>query len=107
MLNLYPANNRTQRLRPLLDQLEKHLRSLEVLKQNVNQAVFVPMTRAKLPDDVLLQLEMLKGAKTNRTVFALRDKLLEYVTAREHSERKGNSTTFKLSAPNKQGHKPR
>ena len=50
---------------------------------------------------------MLKGAKQNRTVFALRDKLLEYVTAREHSERKGYSTTFKLSAPDIQGHKPR
>ena len=58
MINLYPASNTTSSLRNLLDQLEKHLSSLEVLKQNVNQDVFVAMMRAKLPEDVLLQLEM-------------------------------------------------
>ena len=63
MINLYPASDTTSSLRNLQDQLEKHLRSLEVLKRNVNQDVFVAMIRAKLPDDILLQLEMLKGAK--------------------------------------------
>ena len=43
MINLYPASNTTSSLRNLLDQLEKHLCSLEVLKQNVNQDVFVAM----------------------------------------------------------------
>ena len=81
MINLYPASNTTSSLRNLLDQLEKHLHSLEVLKQNVNQDVCVAMIRAKLPEDVLLQLEMLKGAKMKWTVYALRDKLLEYITA--------------------------
>lgn len=102
MINLYPATNRTGSLRNLLDQLEKHLRSLEVLKQNVNQDVFVSMIRAKLPEDVLLQLEMLKGAKKKWSVFSLRDKLVEYITAREHSEKKGNSTdtVFKRNTPN-------
>ena len=89
MINLYPASNTTRSLRDLLDQLEKHLRSLEVIKQNVNQDVFVYMIRAKLPEDVLLQLEMLKGAKKKWTVYSLLDKLLEYSTAREHSEKKG------------------
>lgn len=75
MINLSPASNRTSSLRNLLDQLEKHLRSLEVLKQNVNQDVFVAMIRAKLPEEVLLQLEMLKGAKNKWTVDSLRDRL--------------------------------
>ena len=96
MINLYPASNTTSSLRNLLDQLEKHLRSLEVLKQNVNQDVFVAMIRAALPEDVLLQLEMLKGAKKKWTVYALRDKLLEYITAREHSEKKGNNSADSL-----------
>ena len=43
MINLYPASNTTSSLRNLLDQLEKHLRSLEVLKQKVNQDLFVAM----------------------------------------------------------------
>ena len=90
LINLSPASNKTSSLRSLLDQVEKHLRSLEVLKQNVNQDVFVSMIRSKLPEDVLLQLEMLKGAKRKWTVFSLRDKVLEYIVAREHSERKGN-----------------
>ena len=34
----------------------RHLRSLEVLRQNINQDVFVSMIRAKLLEDVLLQL---------------------------------------------------
>ena len=101
IINLYPASNTTSNLRNLLDQLEIHLRSLEVLKQNVNQDVFVSMIRAKLPEDVLLQLEMLKGAKRKWTVYSLRDKLLEYITAREYSEKKGNSTDslFKRNNP--------
>ena len=93
MINLYPASNTTSSLRNLLDQLEKHLPSLEVLKQNVNQDVFVAMIRAILPEDVLLQLEMLKGAKKKWTVYALCYKLLEYSTAREHSEKKSNNST--------------
>ena len=96
MINLYPASNTTSSLRNLLDLLEKHLRSLEVLKQNVNQDVFVAMIRAKLPEDVLLQLEMLKEAKKKWTVYALRDKLLEYITGREHSEKKGNNSADSL-----------
>ena len=105
MINLYPASNTTSSLRNLLDQLEKHLRSLEVLKQNLKQDVI----RAKLPEDVLLQLEMLKGAKRKWTVYSLRDTLLEYITAREHSEKKGNSadTLFKRNTPPVPEHRTR
>ena len=109
MINMFPASNTTSSLRNLLDQLEKHLRSLEDLKQNVNQDVFVSMIRAKLPEDVLLQLEMLKGAKRKWTVYSLRDKLLEYITAREHSEKKDNSTDslFKRNNPPVTEHRTR
>ena len=40
MINLYPASNTTSSLRNLLDQLEKHLRSLEVLKQKCKSRCF-------------------------------------------------------------------
>ena len=45
---------------------------------------------------------MLKGAKKKWTVYALHDKLLKYITAREHSEKKSNNSTdtmFKGTTP--------
>ena len=63
MINLTPATNKTSSLRNLLDSMEKHLRSLEVLRENIDQDVFVSMIRAKLPEEVLLQLEILHGTK--------------------------------------------
>jgi phage-related protein len=62
MINLWPPINKTVSLRIFLDKLIKHLRSLEVLKQDTKQNVFVPMVRSKLPEDVLLQLEIQKGS---------------------------------------------
>ena len=67
MINLQPAANRTSSLRILLDTMERDIRSLEVLKQNINQDVFVSMIRATLPEEVLLKLEILNGAKNKWT----------------------------------------
>lgn len=92
MINLPTATNKTSSLRGLLDNIEKHLRSLEVLKQNINQDVFVSMIRAKLPEEVLMQLEILHGAKNKWTVEDLRGSLHNYITAREHSEKKDGPT---------------
>ena len=88
MINLQAAVNRTNSLRNLLDTMERHTRSLEVLKQNINHDVFVSMIRAKLPEEVLLQLEILNGAKNKSTVESSRARIDEYVTAREHAEKK-------------------
>ncbi|MCG7879441.1 MAG: hypothetical protein N0C90_24385, partial [Candidatus Thiodiazotropha endolucinida] len=89
--------------------MEKHLRSLESLKQDVNQDVFVSMIRAKLPEEVLLQLEMQHGANKKWTVDSLRYRLHEYITAREHSEKKGNSTEslFKRNNQTQPDNRPR
>ena len=88
LINLPQAVNKTNSLRNLLDNIERHIRSLEVLKQDVNQDVFVSMIRSKMPEEVLLQLEMLNGATNKWTVENLRVRLHEYVTAREHAEKK-------------------
>ena len=88
MINLQSATTRTISLRSLLDDVEKHLRCLEVLKQNVEQDIFVAMIRAKLPEEVLVQLEMLNGAKNKWTAAKLREKLDDYITAREKAEQK-------------------
>ena len=46
------------------------------------------MIRTKLPEEVLVQLEMLNGAKNTWTVQKLRDRLDDYITARENAESK-------------------
>ena len=54
-----------------------------MLKQNVDQDVFVSMIRSKLPEEVLLQLEMLNGTKESKwTVNLLIKRLHDYVVAR-------------------------
>ena len=77
--------------------MEGHIRSLEVLKQNIYRDGFVSMIRAKLPEEVLLQLEILNGAKNKWTVESLRARIGEYVTAHEHAKRKDgkDDTKFK------------
>ena len=88
MINLTPATNRTSSLRILLDSMKKHLRSLQVMKQNVIKMFFVSMIHAKLPEEALLHLEILHETKTKWTVHALRESLNDYITAREHAEKK-------------------
>ena len=63
MINLLAASYTTNSLRGLPEKMEKHLHSLEALKQNVNEDVFVSMIRTKIPDEILLQLEMLNRSK--------------------------------------------
>lgn len=46
------------------------------------------MIRAKLPGKALLKLEILHETETEWTVNALRERLHEYITAREHAEKK-------------------
>lgn len=104
MINLRPATMNTNSLRTLLDNIERHLRSLEVLNQNINQHVFVSMIRAKLPEEVLLQLEIINGAKNKWTISKLRDKLRECVTAREKAEKKNKPTEQRSYSNNKNSH---
>ena len=63
IINLFSASNNTRSLRALYDQIEKNLRSLEALKQDINQNVFISMVTSKIPKDVLIQLELQKGFK--------------------------------------------
>jgi len=99
LMSLPNANNSVQSLRHFLDHIERHLRSLEVLKQNVDQDIFVSMIRSKLPQEVLLQLELLNGTSGKWTVTSLRERLQGYITAREKSEKE--STPYSKSETNK------
>lgn len=90
VIYLQPANNKTYSLRFFLDKIQRHLRSLEVLEQDINQDVFVSMVKAKLPQEVLLQLEIMNGANNKWTTLKLIETLRDY--AREKSEMKSKPT---------------
>ena len=92
LINIPPVSSKISSLRPFLDNVQRHLRSLQVLHQNVNQDVFISMIRAKLPEDVLLQLEMMNNQKHSGpehkwTVDTLIGRLHEYVVARERASK--------------------
>ena len=53
----------------------------------LNQDVFVSIVTSKLPQDVLLQLEIQKGSTAKWPIKGLCERLLGYVNARERSER--------------------
>ncbi|XP_077989885.1 uncharacterized protein LOC144444346 [Glandiceps talaboti] len=91
LMDLSPSPNQLTRLRSLHDALERHLRSLEALGQNVNQEIFISMITSKLPKEVLLQLEMQKGADSRWTVMKLRKLFELYITARESAERQSTA----------------
>lgn len=85
LINLQSATNKVSSLRYLSDKVERHLRELEVLHQVINQDVFLSIIRSKLPEDVLLQLEIQKGPSEKWKVSTLCEKLRNYVVARERT----------------------
>lgn len=70
----------------LYDEIEKHLRSLEALKQDINQEVFISMILSKIPKDVFVQLQIKKGAK-----YMLRELFNDYISARKKAEEHTNA----------------
>ena len=88
-----PAVNSTKGLRTLHDQFERHFRSLEALKQDTNQDVFVSIMKSKIPKEVLLQLQLQRGAKVRWAVSRLRELLSDYILAREESEEECHTET--------------
>ncbi|XP_052762257.1 uncharacterized protein LOC128204895 [Mya arenaria] len=84
LVNLSPATNKVSSLREFLDNIERHLRCLEMLNQNINQDVFVSIVKSKLPEDVLLQIELQNGVQ-KWTIGSLKERIETYVTARERA----------------------
>ena len=94
-----PAVNTTKGLRALYDNFERHFRSLEAMQQDTNQDVFVSMMTSKIPKDVLLQLQIQKGAKVNWTVSRLRELLNDYVSAMEEKDHQGHTEASSNASP--------
>ena len=102
MINLKQAPNNPKGLRNLYNQVEKHLRSLKALDQDTDQDLFISMITSKLPKDVLVQLEVQKGARNPWTVKELRERFNDYIAARERAEQH-TSMTKRESAGDHEG----
>lgn len=92
LINLKLAPNTAKGLRGLYDHIEKHLRSLEALEQNIDQDIFISMITSKIPKEVLIQLELQKGARNKWSVKELRELFNNYVAARERAEQNHGTT---------------
>ena len=86
LINVKLAPNTAKGLRTLYDHIETHLRSLEALEENIDQNIFISMITSKIPKEVLIQLELQKGARNKWTVSELRELFSNYVVARERAE---------------------
>ena len=60
-----------EKLRSTLDQIERHIRSLEALGQNVENECMVLLIRSKLPRTILAKLEEYKNSNDIWTVANL------------------------------------
>ena len=92
LINLKPVPNIAKGLRSLYDHIEKHLRSLEALEQNVDQDIFIAIITSKIPNEVIIQLELQKGARNKWSVRELRELFNNYVAARERAEQNHGAT---------------
>ena len=94
-----PAANSVTDLRVLYNKIEAHLRTLEALGQDISQDIFVAMVISKLPQNCVIQLEMLKG-KGKWKLQTLREQLQNYIRVREEAERSSSKKVErKVSQP--------
>ena len=66
--------------------MESHLRSLEVLRQDINHDIFALLITSKLPKDILMELVIQRGARMKWSVALLRELLKNYICAAEEVE---------------------
>ncbi|CAC5412912.1 unnamed protein product [Mytilus coruscus] len=80
--------------------IERNLRSLEALNQNIDQDVFISMITTRLPEAVLVHLEIQKGSD-KWAVEKLRDLLKSYIAAREAAESRSKENTNDVKPQNR------
>lgn len=92
LISLKTAGDSVDSLRQPLNSINRHLRCLDVLEQNIIQDVFVLVIKSKLPHSVLRHLEIQKGSKERWSVMKRCDLFSEYVMAVERAEKVKPST---------------
>ena len=81
------SSSSTSALRTRYDSIEKHLRSLQALGEDVSAKMLLSLIMTKLPKGVITPLTDHKGDGQEWTVQLLRDKLDRFITNRENAER--------------------
>ena len=104
LAHLPAATHHTGRLRQCYDTMERHLRSLEALGENIEHRHFVALITEKLPQRVLYQLFMLKG-EGDWTVAKLRELLGKHIRAMEMTG--GNHSSLPVPPSNRQAQNSR
>jgi len=89
-MKLQPATFRVTSLRYLLDNVNKHLRILQVLGQDIEHELFVSVLWSKTPYYVLQQLQLSFCVNKKLSVSKLVDIVNESVIARERTEIKSS-----------------
>ena len=81
--HLPPATNQVSSSCLCYDTIERNLRSLEIIGEDVNHRHFIALISEKLPQKVLCQLYMLQEEGKELTVAKLLHLLGKYISARE------------------------
>ena len=76
-----------EKLQSTYDSIEKHLRSLEALGENVENNLMMSLLQSKLPKHVLARLEEYKNDDNPWSVGLFRKELKKYITAQEIGNR--------------------
>ena len=83
LTSLTTSSSNVSKLRLVLDNLERHLRCLETLGENIEQGQLIYLIKSKLPDEFLIQLEHKKEEDTPWTVASLCKAFNSELTMRE------------------------
>ena len=83
LVNLTMSSLTTSALCHAYDVIEKHLRSLEAINQDVESPLLITMLLSKFPKQVLTQISEKKGNSDDWTVAMIRKSLKKYIENRE------------------------
>ena len=83
------SSNHYEKLRSTFDNIEKHLRSLEALGENIENNMMLSRLQSKLPRYVITRLEE-NNDGTDWTVQKLRKELKKYIAAQEVGDQLNN-----------------
>ena len=76
-----------EKLQSTYDQTERHLRSLQVLGQDIENNFIVSLIQSKLPRTILAKLEEHKNTDAPWTVVSLRKELKKYISVQGVGDR--------------------
>ena len=77
------ASTYYEKIRSTFDQIERHIQSLEALRQNVENKFLISLNLSKLPRTILSKLEDYKNSKLIWTVANFRKELQKYLSTQE------------------------